>query len=196
MDRRENLSKLLFITYVDAFNPHLNHTLLGNSGDLVYNTACVSYFLNDEIDCTFITCEQYKNLILTNKTYFEQFDKIIINEANIFAECHIPNMQWRIEFFKQLKKPVAIIGAGAQSGKDYSLAFLKNTAKYIKEYLDTLFKFGGIITLRGYFSKYVLEYLGYENLFVSGCPSLYMNGANFAINKIGYNATVMGGGIA
>lgn len=182
--------KLLFITYVDVFNPQLNHTLLGNSGDLVYNVACVSYFLSPDIDCTFITHKQYNNLMENDKDFFKRFDKVIINEANIFAECHIPNMQWRTEFFKQIKKPVIVLGAGAQSGLDYSLKFLKSSGDYIKAYLDTLFSFGGTISLRGYFTQYVLEYLGYENLFVSGCPSLYKNGANFAINK----TTTIGGG--
>lgn len=185
--------RLCFINYVDIFEGNFNHNLIVNSGDLVYSVASASYFLGDEVDCTFITHKQCKELLANNQGFFAQFDKIIINEANIFAEVHIPQMKWRIEFFRQLKKPVIVLGAGAQSGVDYSLKFLKKSADYIKAYLDTLFSFGGNISLRGYFSQYVLSYLGYENLFVSGCPSLYKNGADFRINKANI-ATTMGGG--
>lgn len=186
--------RLCFINYVDIFEGNFNHNLIVNSGDLVYSVASASYFLGDEVDCTFITHKQCKELLANNQGFFAQFDKIIINEANIFAEVHIPQMKWRIEFFRQLKKPVIVLGAGAQSGVDYSLKFLKKSADYIKAYLDTLFSFGGIISLRGYFSQYVLSYLGYENLFVSGCPSLYKNGADFRINKANIATTIGGGG--
>ena len=104
--------KLLFITYVDVFNPQLNHILLVNSGDLVYNVASASYFLHPDIDCTFITHRQYENLIANDKDFFTQLDKVIINETNIFAEYHIPNMEWRVEFFKSLKKPVIVLVVG------------------------------------------------------------------------------------
>lgn len=41
---------------------------------------------------------------------------------------------------------------------------------------------GGDLTLRGAFTQYYLEKLGFNNLFVSGCPSLFMRGANAEIS--------------
>lgn len=85
---------------------------------------------------------------------------------------------------KKLKIPMFILGAGVQSSLDYSYEFLLSISEPSKIFLDTVFESGGDITLRGDFSKYCLEKLGYKNLFVSGCPSLFMCGfSDNVLNK-------------
>lgn len=85
---------------------------------------------------------------------------------------------------KKLKIPMFILGAGVQSSLDYSDEFLLSISEPSKIFLDTVFESGGDITLRGDFSKYCLEKLGYKNLFVSGCPSLFMCGfSDNVLNK-------------
>lgn len=184
--------KILFISY-DDFLSNKYWFDVGNTGNMLFSMATFSYLYSDDIDCTFITFAEASKIAQTNKTYFQSFDKVITNTANIFCTRHIENMQKEVELFSAINRPIYILGAGAQSDKDYSFSFLTNIKDYVKKYMDTLLGLGGTITLRGNFTKKVLESLGYKNLFVSGCPSMYFNGENFHIDKSTMNSEGGGG---
>lgn len=185
------MKRILFVTYIDLLKPidFSNGVVNGNfrnSGDTVYFSAGMSYFM-DLKNVTIMHKEKVIEKIKQDPDFAKKnFDIVITMVANIFSKFHRPNMLDMADFVKSLKVPVYILGAGCQSDINYSFDFLNDIKDEASLFLDSILNSGGDITLRGDFTKEALEKLGYKNLFVSGCPSLYLLGqeAHISNNKV------------
>lgn len=176
-------SRILFIMQTDYFKP-VRNLYNWNSGDMVYYISGISMFYSDEINSKFYVKDVVKKELEQNANWAkENFDIAITMEANIFASCYKNTLIEETEFIKSLKIPIFVLGAGCQSDINYSLEFLKDISNESKKYLDSILSSGGDITLRGQFTKFALEQLGFNNLFVSGCPSLFLLEKDFKINN-------------
>lgn len=65
---------------------------------------------------------------------------------------------------------------------NYEVNFSERLNIAVKKFVSLILNSGGDLTLRGSFTQYYLEKLGFKNLFVSGCPSLFMRGENAVIS--------------
>lgn len=171
------------IEYSDFFN------CANNCGNNLINAVIMSYFYNPEINTTYLTKEKVVKELSNNPAWAcENFDICIQVEANIFSIENKESMNSLAKFIRNLKIPVYILGAGAQSTNDYSMEFIKEIKKDVAEYLDSILSSGGDIALRGYYTQEVLATVSdeFRDLFVSGCPTMYLNGASFQMpmNKV------------
>ena len=174
--------RILVITYIDFFTPIKNY--FGNSGDTVYYTAGISYFYSNKINAKFITKKNLNLYLEKNPNWVKSnFDICIMFEANIFSEFFKDVMILEANLIKKMQIPTFVLGAGVQSDKHYSLDFVNNIKENVKLYLDAIFSSGGNITLRGDFTKFVLETITDYKFFVSGCPSMYFNGRDLKISN-------------
>ena len=175
-------TRILLITYTDFFKPITN--LLGdNSGNTVYYTSGVSMLYSKTLSTVFQTTDKIlKNLNNDINWARRNFDICIMMEANIFSEFYNNTMLSNANLIKKLGIPTFVLGAGCQSTLDYSLNFLHNIKENSKRYIHAIKHSGGDITLRGEFTRHALEQIGCSDLFVSGCPSLFLLDRNFQMD--------------
>lgn len=168
--------------YTDFLRPIENDYT--NSGDSVYYVSGISYFYSKNINTKFITIDDLKGKLKEEPDWVRKnFEICIMMEANIFFEGYNDLLKSQAELIKSLKVPTYILGAGAQSDKDNSIKFIDKIKENTKLYLDSIYSSGGEITLRGNFTKYVLEQIYKHDFFVSGCPSMYFRGRNLEITN-------------
>jgi polysaccharide pyruvyl transferase WcaK-like protein len=75
----------------------------------------------------------------------------------------------------ETKRPVVIVGIGAQSSLERSIPELKSgTLKLVRLASET----SALISVRGDFTQQVLESYGINNVQSTGCPSLLLSGVN------------------
>lgn len=176
------MKRVLFLMYIDLFKP-ISEEIYFNSGDTVYYTAGISYFYGID-NAKFYTKKEVLIKLKEDPNWgIKNFDICIMMEACIFFELYNDAMKENAELISMLKIPVFVLGAGIQSDVNYSMNFLESIKDSAKIYLDSIYNSGGLITLRGNFTKEVLETLGYKNVFVSGCPSLFLKGKNLHISN-------------
>lgn len=169
-----------------------------NTGDFVYFMAGASFFYAKNIDTVYISREELRMRLDNDVDWAkDNFDICIHMEANMLSVTYKEVMLEKAKLFNDLKIPVYILGIGAQSSIDYDMNFLSEFSEYAKKYLDSIYQSGGAITARGNFTKFVVEELGFQNIFVSGCPSLYYHGlqhevSNIKVNKNRFNPALNG----
>lgn len=152
-----------------------------NSGNTVYMIAGESYFYGIN-GVKVISHIELKDILKTDADFCKRnFDIAIGMEANVLGPGHY--LSENPKFIKSLKIPFFCLGIGAQADINYSLDFLKEYGDNIKLYIDTILQSGGDIALRGNFTNECLKELGYNNLFVSGCPSLFIKRQNLKISN-------------
>ena len=175
--------RILFIMQKNFLHP-ITKECRYNTGNLVFITSGMSMFYDKDIDSKFIPKNEVINNLVKDKNWAKNnFDIAITMEANIFSCDNNETLLNEAKLIKMLKIPTFILGAGCQSDINFSLDFLKIISENAKQYIDTIRNSGGEVTLRGEFSKYALETLGYNDLFVSGCPSLFLKADSFNISN-------------
>lgn len=186
-----NTKRVLFIMseYTNLLEPvsykDNQGRLIGNTGNMAFRIAGLSYFFSDKLNVQFETLEDIEKHISNDSEWGrENFDLCVILEANCFSEVFHTYVKEKFDKIRKIGVPIYVLGAGAQSGVDYGKSFLKQeVSDDIKYIIDLILASGGDITLRGEFTGEVLKELGYPDLFVSGCPSLYINGRDYRIIK-------------
>lgn len=170
--------RILFLSWVDVVHPLKEYYV--NSGNLVFYTAGASYFWNQ--NTTYITIDEIEKKLVEDKNWAKNnFDLVITMECDIFKELFIGWMERETEIYKNIGLPVFVLGAGANFSVDYQISYSQKLAETIKNYIRCILDGGGNVTLRGNFTEFFLEKIGFNNLFVSGCPSVFLRGKNTCI---------------
>ena len=170
------------ILFIESFPLVMESHIGNNVGNYVYYFALRSYFFGLK-NVIYLSPEEIKIILSKNPDWIRQnFDVAIMAEANLFALCYKDSeLSKNTDFVKSLKIPVFILGIGCQNDIDNNLENLSSINDAVKNYVDTVLASGGMLTLRGNLTGDYLKSLGYKDIPVLGCPSMYINGANFHI---------------
>lgn len=107
----------------------------------------------------------------------EQYDMCIKPSANLFGETFEHYLESHVKRYSGVNIPIHVIAVGAQA-KSYD--DLDDLAEKIKpsavRFIESIEKTGGLFALRGYFTDALLRKYGYNNAYVTGCPSLFQLG--------------------
>ena len=117
----------------------------------------------------------------------DQFDFIILPEANLFSAYYRNSIQKGSELFSKIRIPVYVIACGSEAPSFEALDDLvKNIGTVSSRFIETVYKTGGEFALRGEFTKAFFNRLGFSSAVVTGCPSLYQMGREFTVPEINY----------
>lgn len=155
---------------------------LYNTGNNVFARAIVSYFYGENV--TVMTRKEAEAALGVNRNWCrENFDVVITYEACLFSSHYRNDMHKMAAFFRRLAVPIYVIGVGVLAQRQSAVSFVDSFSESICDFMDSVYSSGGEITVRGEFTKDVCAHVGYGNVFVSGCGSLYYNGENFEISN-------------
>lgn len=155
-----------------------------NTGTLLFFDAINNYLTQSDIKYEY-TNGRVPDAI--NGSY----DVCVDMEANLFSVRNYDLMLKQADEFKKYKMPVYVVGVGIQAGIDESMEELAKKIQYpVYQFVDAIYKSGGELGVRGYYTKELLDIIYPNNTsIVIGCPSLYVNGVDFEIsnNKVDRN---------
>ncbi len=126
----------------------------------------------------------YYNNSFTSDYINSNFDIMLYPMANIFSIEFSKGLDPITDFIKRLNIPVYIISCGVQCDSYDDLNGLVNEIGEISNrFIRAVYHSGGDFALRGYFSAEFFQKLGYNDLNVVGCPSLFQCGPDLRVEK-------------
>jgi hypothetical protein len=115
----------------------------------------------------------------------EEFDHFVIPMANAFRADFAPRLDRLSELLEGVTIPVTVVGIGAQAGVGLGMESLDPIADTVKRFVGLVLDRSASIGVRGDFTKRYLVGLGFpeESIDVIGCPSLFLHGRDFTVEK-------------
>lgn len=113
----------------------------------------------------------------------ERYDAYVMPLANAFRTSYEPKLKRIVRFLERLKIPVVILGVGAQSTPRFTFDELKPMEPLIRRFVGAVLDRGPSIGVRGEITAEYLAGLGFRDVEVIGCPSMFLHGERIEVRK-------------
>ncbi|WP_299946197.1 polysaccharide pyruvyl transferase family protein [uncultured Microbulbifer sp.] len=155
----------------------LQKNILGtNSGNLIFAHAAHKTMRTDKVH---ITHAGYTANLLKADEINEKYDYFVLPFANAFRKSFEGNLKNYTKLIKKLKIPVIVVGVGAQTDLNYNMESMSSIDESVKEFVRVVLDRSTSIGVRGELTAAYLNKLGFKDVDVIGCPSLFLHGQDF-----------------
>lgn len=113
----------------------------------------------------------------------ERYDAYVMPLANAFRPSYEPKLKRIVRFIERLRIPVVILGVGAQSTPRFSFDELRPMEPLIRRFVAAVLDRGPSIGVRGEITAEYLFGLGFRDVEVIGCPSMFLEGERLSVEK-------------
>lgn len=113
----------------------------------------------------------------------ERYDAYVVPLANAFRLDWASSLERMAAFIEQLTIPVSILGVGVQGSLDFKADELKPIEPIVKRFVRAVLDHGPSIGVRGEITASYLEGLGFRDVEVIGCPSLFVEGDRLEVTR-------------
>ncbi|GAA2928901.1 polysaccharide pyruvyl transferase family protein [Kitasatospora cinereorecta] len=113
----------------------------------------------------------------------EEYDAFVVPLANAFRPTFERPLQRMTQLIKKLRIPVVVLGVGAQADLAYNASRLKPMEPTVREFVTEVLNRSASIGVRGEFTEQYLKGMGFRDVEVIGCPSMFMHGDTFRVEK-------------
>ncbi|KUO13932.1 polysaccharide pyruvyl transferase family protein [Streptomyces sp. DSM 15324] len=113
----------------------------------------------------------------------EEYDAFVVPLANAFRPTFEGPLKRLTQLISKLKIPVVVVGVGAQAGLDNDPARLKSMESTVREFVSAVLDHSASIGVRGEFTAKYLTDLGFKDVEIIGCPSLFLHGERLEVTK-------------
>jgi polysaccharide pyruvyl transferase WcaK-like protein len=104
----------------------------------------------------------------------ENFDAFVIPLANAFRPSFQGSLKRLTRLISKLDIPVMVLGVGAQSPLSNDFSGLKVIEDDVKDFMNAALQRSASVGVRGEVTKDYLSSLGYSEVEVIGCPSMFI----------------------
>ncbi len=165
---------------VSAEETLVRNLIAQNAGNLIFSTA--AYRLLETVT-TSVTVDRFLVERRDPDRINERYDAYVIPLANAFRLSYEPILIRLTQLIRQLRIPVVILGVGAQSNVRYETARLRPIEATVKAFVSAVLDRSPSIGVRGALTLDYLNGLGFRDVEVIGCPSLFIHGPDLVIEK-------------
>ncbi|WP_063763517.1 polysaccharide pyruvyl transferase family protein [Streptomyces sp. NRRL S-646] len=151
-----------------------------NSGNLIFSDASHKIL---ETPGTEIVSNGIRTDVAAAGRINEEYDAFVVPLANAFRPSFEPQLKRLTRLISRLRIPVVVLGIGAQAGLSYNAARLKPMEQSVREFVSAVLDRSASIGVRGEFTEKYLKDLGFSDVEVIGCPSLFLHGKELAVHK-------------
>ncbi|MET8448536.1 polysaccharide pyruvyl transferase family protein [Streptomyces sp. NPDC005209] len=113
----------------------------------------------------------------------EEYDAFVVPLANAFRPSFESGLKRLTRLITRLRIPVVVLGVGAQTGVSYNPARLQRIEPTVREFVSAVLDRSASIGVRGEFTEQYLLDMGFRDVEVIGCPSLFMHGGQLDVHK-------------
>ncbi|MEU8704784.1 polysaccharide pyruvyl transferase family protein [Streptomyces sp. NPDC048565] len=151
-----------------------------NAGNLIFSDAAHKILTTPR-------AEVFSNGIRTDPSAAarinEEFDVFVVPLANAFRPTFERPLKRMTQLIKKLRIPVVVLGVGAQADLKYDASRLKAMEPTVREFVTEVLNRSASIGVRGEFTEQYLKSMGFRDVEVIGCPSMFMDGETFTVEK-------------
>lgn len=159
----------------------LTDNLIGNnSGNLVFIEA--AWRLLDTAGTT-IAPDRFEAARLGAGHINERYDAYVVPLANAFRLSFREQLERLTTLIEGLRIPVVVLGVGAQANVRYEPGKLSSMDESVKAFVKAVLDRSPSIGVRGEYTQSYLQGLGFRDVEVIGCPSMFLNGPDFAVRE-------------
>lgn len=159
----------------------LKQDLIGrNSGNLIFGDAAFRVLDRPGTD---LTITDFRGWWREAERINEEYDAVVLPFANAFRPEYVPVLRRFTQLVRRLTVPVTVLGIGAQSDLDYSFGPLAPLEDDVRDFVAAVLDRGPSIGVRGEFSASYLAHLGFTDVEVVGCPSVFRHGADLPTTR-------------
>lgn len=113
----------------------------------------------------------------------ERYDAYVIPLANAFRKSFEPTLVRMTEVIRRLRIPVVVLGVGAQGSPDYRFDAIASMERSVREFVGAVLDRSPSIGVRGEATLGYLNGLGFRDVEVIGCPSMFMWGPTLRVER-------------
>lgn len=157
----------------------IQQDLIGtNSGNLLFSDAAHKLLLAPDTE---VTSNGIRTDISPERAgrINEEYDVFVVPLANAFRPAFQASLDRLSTLIEQLTIPVVVLGVGAQVGADYDTAALKPMEASVRRFVTAVLERSASIGVRGELTASYLRGLGFGEVDVIGCPSMFLHGDTF-----------------
>ncbi|WP_437092549.1 polysaccharide pyruvyl transferase family protein [Streptomyces sp. enrichment culture] len=151
-----------------------------NSGNLIFSDAAHKIL---ETPHTEVVSNGIRTDVNAARRINEEYDAFVVPLANAFRPSFEPQLKRLTRLIGKLRIPVVVLGVGAQTGLNYDPARLKPMEPSVRDFVSAVLDRSASIGVRGEFTEKYLKDLGFRDVEVIGCPSLFMYGEDLTVRK-------------
>jgi hypothetical protein len=180
------MSRILLRAHKDPFRVESPRTtyrrdLIGNNvGNLLFSSA--SYKLL-QVEGTEVEVGSISGRHHTAEHINEQYDHVVIPLANAFRPSFAKALGRMTDTIEQLRVPVTILGVGAQMRLDGKVERLATIDDAVVRFVRAVLERSPSIGVRGEYTERYLNALGFSDVEVIGCPSVFLHGPAHRVEK-------------
>jgi hypothetical protein len=113
----------------------------------------------------------------------ERFDVFVLPLANAFRNSFRGQLERMTRFIERLTIPVVVLGVGAQSDARYDFERIRPIEEAVRRFVSAVLVRAPSIGVRGELTAEYLETLGFRDVEVIGCPSMFLHGDRLEVTK-------------
>ncbi|MEU9762277.1 polysaccharide pyruvyl transferase family protein [Streptomyces sp. NPDC047985] len=112
-----------------------------------------------------------------------EYDVFVVPLANAFRPSFERQLARLTQLITKLRIPVVVPGVGAQTGVDYSAERLRPMKDTVYAFVSAVLDHSASIGVRGEFTERYLRDMGFRDVDVIGCPSMFLHGSRLDIRE-------------
>ncbi|MFF5492369.1 polysaccharide pyruvyl transferase family protein [Streptomyces aquilus] len=151
-----------------------------NSGNLIFSDAAHKIL---QTPSTEVVSNGMRTDVASAAQINAEYDAFVVPLANAFRPSFEPALKRLTRLIRRLKIPVVVAGVGAQTGLNYDPSRLKPIEPAVRDFVSAVLDRSASIGVRGEFTEQYLKDMGFRDVEVIGCPSLFMYGKELAVHK-------------
>jgi len=153
-----------------------------NSGNLLFSDAVHKLLLTErtevvsngiKTDCSARRAQQIN----------DEYDVFVVPLANAFRLDFRTSLDRLSTLIEQLTIPVVVVGVGVQVGADYDTGMLRPLEASVKRFAAAVLDRSASIGVRGELTASYLEALGFADIEIVGCPSMFFYGDTLPVPR-------------
>ncbi|MEU5362473.1 polysaccharide pyruvyl transferase family protein [Streptomyces sp. NPDC005925] len=151
-----------------------------NSGNLIFSDAAHKILQTPHTE---VVSNGIRTDIAAASRINEEYDAFVVPLANAFRPSFEPQLKRLTRLIERLRIPVVVLGVGAQTGLSYNPARLKPLEPSVRAFVSAVLDRSASIGVRGEFTEQYLKDMGFRDVEVIGCPSLFLYGKDLTVDR-------------
>jgi Polysaccharide pyruvyl transferase len=112
-----------------------------------------------------------------------EYDAFVVPLANAFRRPFAKQLEALSDIIERLTIPVVVVGVGAQTEIGYDLSSLAPIEGSVRRFVSAVLDRSASIGVRGELTYEYLTGLGYRDVEVIGCPSMFLHGPDLDVRR-------------
>jgi hypothetical protein len=167
----------------EAISPEvvlLDNRIANNSGNLLFLETAFKILSTRDAE---VTADRLQSHKIGADEINERFDVYVIPLANAFRPSFEPTLQRLTSVIERLKIPVVVLGVGVQRAAWHQPGAVRTLDGTVTRFARAVLDRSPSIGVRGEITQSYLAELGFRDVQVIGCPSMFLHGPEMAVTK-------------